>query len=63
MEATVATVVPRGGRLLVMVNGAYGRRMAEIAAVIGRTHDVLEFAEDRPVEASAVPDRLAPTRP
>ena len=58
IEATVATVVPRGGRLLVLVNGAYGRRIADIAAVIGRAHDVLEWPEDRPVEASAVADRL-----
>ena len=36
VEAASQTLVPRDGRLLILVNGAYGRRMAEICRVIGR---------------------------
>src|SRR5690606_31955038 len=30
VEAMLGTFVPKGGRVLLLVNGAYGRRMAEI---------------------------------
>src|SRR5262245_51699074 len=35
VEAMIGTLVPPGGRLLVLENGAYGRRIAEIARVLG----------------------------
>jgi len=31
VEATIGTAVPRGGKLLVIANGAYGQRIAQIA--------------------------------
>ncbi len=59
VEAVVQTLVPRGGRLLVLVNGAYGRRIAEMARRLGRAVAVLDTAEDRAIEADGVADRLA----
>ena len=51
VEATIQTFLPRdSGSLLVLVNGAYGRRMVEIARRLGRTVSVLESAEERPVD-------------
>jgi len=48
VEAMLGTLVPRDGHVLVMVNGAYGRRMVEICRVIGREATAFETAEDQP---------------
>jgi 2-aminoethylphosphonate-pyruvate transaminase len=50
VEAAIASVVPADGRLLVIDNGAYGTRMAEIASAYGIPHDV------EPVGIGNVPD-------
>ncbi len=54
VEAAVQSLVPRDGRLLVLVNGAYGRRIADMAERIGRLGGVLEVAEDQPIPADEV---------
>jgi 2-aminoethylphosphonate-pyruvate transaminase len=59
VEAMIASLVPRQGRLLVAVNGAYGRRMAEIARRLGRAVSVVEGAEHTPSEAGALDSALA----
>jgi len=43
VEAAIASAVPSTGRLLVVDNGAYGTRMAQIASAYGMTHDVEQF--------------------
>jgi len=43
VEAALASTVPENGRLLVIDNGAYGQRMAEIAAQYRMPHDVESF--------------------
>jgi 2-aminoethylphosphonate aminotransferase len=43
VEAAIASTVPVDGRLLVIDNGAYGARMADVAAGYGMAHDVLRF--------------------
>lgn len=43
VEAAIASAVPADGRLLVIDNGAYGTRMAEIARAYGIAHDVESF--------------------
>jgi 2-aminoethylphosphonate-pyruvate transaminase len=43
VEAAVSSAVPADGRLLVIENGAYGTRIAEIARAYGIEHDVLSF--------------------
>jgi 2-aminoethylphosphonate-pyruvate transaminase len=57
VEAAVNTLVPRDGHLLVLVNGAYGKRMAKLTAMMGRRSSTFETAEDTPTTAADV-DRL-----
>jgi 2-aminoethylphosphonate-pyruvate transaminase len=59
VEATIDTMVPRDGRLLVLVNGAYGRRIQEICAYINRDCAVLECAEDAPTPVDQLAEKLA----
>jgi 2-aminoethylphosphonate-pyruvate transaminase len=58
VEATIQTLLPREGALLVLVNGAYGRRMVEIARRLGRKVSVLDSSEERPVDPAEVAARL-----
>jgi len=48
VEATIGTLLPRHGKALVVVNGAYGRRMLKIIEVMGRACVTLETPEDTP---------------
>ncbi len=57
-EAAIGTLVPRDGKVLVLINGAYGKRLAAICAVLGRTFCTLETAEDQPCDAAEVEQRL-----
>ncbi len=58
VEAAIGTFVPRAGKLLVLVNGAYGRRMKSIAAVMGRDVNTLVFDETVPVDPEVVDQTL-----
>ena len=58
VEAAVATLVPRDGHVLVPDNGAYCKRAAKLSQMMGRKATVLPFAEDQPVSAAAVKERL-----
>jgi len=57
VEAAINTLVPRDGHLLVLVNGAYGKRMARLTQMMGRRMSTFETAEDVPTTAADV-DRL-----
>lgn len=59
VEAMLGTFVPRGGHVLVLINGAYGRRMRQICQTMGRAVSVLETAEEVPADPGAVVARLA----
>ncbi|MGC8626160.1 MAG: 2-aminoethylphosphonate--pyruvate transaminase [Acidimicrobiales bacterium] len=59
VEAMLGTLVPPEGKLLVLVNGAYGRRMVDMARVMGRAVTELTWPEDRAVEPAALRERLA----
>jgi 2-aminoethylphosphonate-pyruvate transaminase len=58
VEAAVATLVPKTGHVLVPDNGAYCKRAARLTQLMGRKATVLAFAEDAPVSAAAVDERL-----
>jgi 2-aminoethylphosphonate-pyruvate transaminase len=45
VEATIGSVVPSNGKLLVLCNGAYGWRMVEIARYLKIDHAFLDFTE------------------
>src|SRR3546814_8341233 len=44
----IGTFLPRDGKLLILVNGAYGRRMAKICDYLGRAYATSETPEDTP---------------
>jgi len=54
VEAAVNTLVPRNGHLLVLINGAYGKRLAKLAQMMGRRTSVFETAEDVPTTPADV---------
>jgi len=59
LEAAVATLIGAEHRLLVLVNGAYGRRMVEIARRMGRDVVALEWSEHEAVDPARVATALA----
>src|SRR5215469_6072105 len=54
VEAMITTFVPRAGKLLLLVNGAYGQRAKRIAEIAGRATAVLETAEDTPPDMAVL---------
>lgn len=54
LEATLASVVPPGGKLLVLDNGHYGERLAQIARVHRLAHDTLRFGWAVPFDIAAL---------
>ena len=59
VEAAVNTLVPRGAHLLVLVNGAYGKRLAKLGQMMGRRVSTFETAEDVQTTAGDVERLLA----
>jgi 2-aminoethylphosphonate-pyruvate transaminase len=51
IEAALHALLPPERGLLVLANGAYGRRIGEIALRLGLRVDVLDTAEDQPLDA------------
>lgn len=58
IESVLSSVVPHDGKLMVLVNGAYGRRMVQIARVHGIAVEVVEVAENATIEAPLAAERL-----
>ena len=59
VEAAVNTLVPRDGHVLVLINGAYGTRLAKLTRMMGRRLSVFETAEDVPTTPQDVERLLA----
>jgi 2-aminoethylphosphonate-pyruvate transaminase len=59
VEAAVNTLVPRGGHVLVLINGAYGKRLAKLNEMMGRKTSTFETADDVPTTAQDVQRLLA----
>ena len=58
VEAMLTTFVPRGSKVLLLVNGAYGHRAAKICQIAGRAHRILETPEDTPPSLAALDEAL-----
>lgn len=58
LEAALGTFVPKGGRVLVLANGAYCQRIASILTLLGREPVLCETAEDTPPDPAEVARRL-----
>ncbi|MDR3384152.1 2-aminoethylphosphonate--pyruvate transaminase [Cupriavidus basilensis] len=54
VEAAIANVVPRDGKVLVPQNGAYCQRILKICKVLGRASVELPIAEDQPATAAQI---------
>ena len=59
IEAAVNTLVPRTGHMLVLINGAYGKRFARLTEMMGRRLTTFETADDVPITADDVERLLA----
>src|SRR5688572_17985747 len=60
VEAAISCMLPRsGGKLLALVNGAYGERIVRMAAVHGIACEALRAPEDRPHDPATVRTALA----
>jgi 2-aminoethylphosphonate-pyruvate transaminase len=62
LEAVVSSTIPPGGKLLVIINGAYGRRIAQIARIHHIELVTLEYTENqkpdlREIEATLQKDQ------
>jgi len=54
----VQFVPPKNGKVLILSNGAYGRRMAAICEANGRPYEIEESAESKPLDIDAVKGAL-----
>jgi len=54
VEATLGTLIGGNDKALVLINGAYGHRMAKILDYAGRAHAILETPEDTPPDLDAL---------
>ena len=59
VEAMLGTFLPRDGKALVLVNGAYGQRVLKICRYLGREAVVQETPEDTPPDLAALEAALA----
>ncbi|MSO84677.1 MAG: 2-aminoethylphosphonate--pyruvate transaminase [Rhodospirillales bacterium] len=59
VEAAIGTLVPKKNKALVLVNGAYGKRMCRILDTMGRAYSAYETPEDTPPDPAEVDRRLA----
>ncbi|RQW27920.1 2-aminoethylphosphonate--pyruvate transaminase [Rhodobacteraceae bacterium CH30] len=59
VEAALANLMPRDGKILILVNGAYGQRMAQIAGYLNRSYCLYETAEDTPPSPAELARLLA----
>ena len=59
VEAMVNSFVPRDGKLLVLVNGNYGKRIVRMCSYSKRAVARLDWADDQPVDPARVAKALA----
>ncbi|MFT5219265.1 MAG: 2-aminoethylphosphonate-pyruvate transaminase [Planctomycetota bacterium] len=59
VEAMIGCFVPADGKLLILVNGAYGHRIAKICDYYKREYLIQESAEDVPVNCEELEQTLA----
>ncbi len=59
VEATLATLVPKDGKLLILMNGAYGQRMGKIMNYLSRDYVALDKGDYEPPRGEEVEAILA----
>ncbi|NQX63633.1 2-aminoethylphosphonate--pyruvate transaminase [Paenibacillus qinlingensis] len=58
VESVIGSVIPPSGKLLVLTNGAYGKRIAQMAEVLGIYTIVVDAGETKPVNVKQLEDML-----
>jgi 2-aminoethylphosphonate-pyruvate transaminase len=58
VEAMITSFVPKAGKLLVLINGAYGQRAKKIAEIAGRAVAAYETPEDTPPDLARIEKML-----
>lgn len=59
VESVVSSVIPRDGKLLVVINGAYGQRMAQIARTLAIPTETILSPEAQPIDPGQIEKVLA----
>ena len=54
VEAMLTTFIPRNGKVLLLINGAYGQRAKKICEIAGRAVAIHETPEDTPPDLAAI---------
>jgi 2-aminoethylphosphonate-pyruvate transaminase len=54
VEAMLTTFIPKSGKVLILINGAYGQRAKKICEIAKRKIVVYETAEDTPPDLAAI---------
>jgi 2-aminoethylphosphonate-pyruvate transaminase len=54
LESVVSSTLPPDGKLMVVINGAYGRRIAKMATILGIETRTLESPEDRTPDVAKI---------
>lgn len=58
VEAMLTTLVPKNGKVLLVINGAYGHRAKKILDIAGRVNTVYETPEDTPPDLAQLEIRI-----
>ena len=59
LEAAISTLIPTEAKILTVINGAYGARLAQIAELHGIEVERMELGEDEPADPSRIAATLA----
>jgi 2-aminoethylphosphonate-pyruvate transaminase len=59
VESVLSSAIPAKGKVLLLVNGAYGERMVQMTARYGIATEVLRWAENEVTDPAAVQAKLA----
>ena len=59
MEACFVNLIEPGDKVLILINGIFGRRMKEVATRLGAKVDIMEFEWGTPINPEEVKEKLA----
>ena len=59
IESVCSCTVPREGKMLVAVNGAYGKRIVRICQIGGIPCEAIRYSEDQPVDPADIAKALS----
>jgi 2-aminoethylphosphonate-pyruvate transaminase len=58
LEAVVSSTIPSDGKLMVIINGAYGKRIAQISSMLGINTTTLTYPENRRPDLGEIEEML-----